>query len=257
MAELNDRLRSVCYVRRLRHEVLDLTETQRHAVSVSLNGHLDRYRQAENDLITYLRQEKGVEAARSAQNAEVLVQLNTLRQLAGEAKVEAAAEWIATFLEENPERQLVVFAWHETVQRAVAKAVKGAIYLKGEKDIEAAKARFNSGEARVIVCSLQAHREGHTLVAEGRCQDVLFLEQPWHPGAVSQAEDRINRIGRTAEAVFAWTLVAQDASIDQWLAGLIADKWEIFKAAVNGKDVEQQESSIINDIVARYQEKAK
>ena len=129
---------------------------------------------------------------------------------------------------------------------ALNKAKIKAIYLKGAKDIEAAKADFNQGETQVIVCSLQAHREGHTLVGDGHnVTDCLFVEQPWHPGAVSQAEDRINRIGQKAEAVFAHTLVVED-TVDGWLVNLIAQKWETFKAAADGTVPEGEEMDIQN-----------
>lgn len=233
--ELNDRLRGVGYIRRERKDVLGMNETRRVDVPLSLNGALDEYRRAEQETRAFVAEKGGIEAVLKFDRAETLNRITILRRLAGLAKVEAAAEWINDWLEENEGRKLVVFGWHEDVQKAIAKAT-GGIYLKGAKDIEAAKESFNDGDARVIVCSLQAHREGHTLVAQGKAQDVLFIEQPWHPGAVSQAEDRINRIGQTAEQVFAWTLLAA-GTIDEWLNRLIQTKWVTFKAAVNGNEV--------------------
>lgn len=243
---LNDRLRSSCYIRRLRKDVLGMNETRRISVPLSLNGALDEYRTAEADIRRHVQEQGGADAVIKFDRAEVLNTITILRTLAGKAKIAAAAEWVNDWLEENPDRKLVIFAWHIEVQKAIAKAV-GGIYLKGAKDIEAAKAEFNEGEARVIVCSLQAHREGHTLVADGKAQDVLFIEQPWHPGAVSQAEDRINRIGQTAEQVFAWTFLAQD-TIDEWLNNLIERKWVTFRAAVDGtaqEDTQDDESAQI------------
>jgi SWI/SNF-related matrix-associated actin-dependent regulator of chromatin subfamily A-like protein 1 len=232
---LNLRLRSHCFIRRLRKDVLDLDETHRIHTPLSLNGGLDGYQAIENAFDPSLP-------------GAYLKLLTELRQAVGLAKIPAAVDWVQTFIEENPGKKLVVWAWHIEVQQALAAALNKAgiktIYLKGARDIEVAKDAFNQGETQVLVCSLQAHREGHTLTGDGtNVTDCLFVEQPWHPGAVSQAEDRINRIGRQADAVFAHTLVVED-TVDGWLVDLIAEKWDTFRAAADGTVPEWEESSI-------------
>ena len=251
---LNALLRQTCYVRRLRSDVLNLDETHRVEVQLSLNGNLAEYRHAETNFLDYLRSTGGNVSA--AVRAEVLAQINALRRLAGEAKVEAATSWIADFLEENPDKKLVVFAWHQSVQRKLAKAV-GGICLIDAKDIEAAKWEFNEGEARVIVCSLQAHREGHTLVGNSfNVTDVLFVENPWHAGAKSQAEDRINRIGRKAAAVFSWTLLA-DCQIDEWLNNLVESKRIVARGAADGFTTDDQASgAVLTELAAKFAARA-
>jgi SWI/SNF-related matrix-associated actin-dependent regulator 1 of chromatin subfamily A len=233
---LNEKLRGSCFVRRMRAEVLDMDETHRIHTPLSLNGGLDNYHHIENTFVAKNEKSFYIEL------------LNALRKAAGQAKIDAAVDWINTFQEENPGKKLVVWAWHIEVQREIARRVKG-IYFAGAKDVEAAKRDFNEGDAQVIVCSLQAHREGHTLVGDGHnVTDCLFVEMPWHPGAVSQAEDRINRIGRKADAIFAHTLVVDD-TVDGWLASLIAEKWNTFKAAADGTIPEGEELDIRNALI--------
>lgn len=238
---LNLRLRSFCFVRRLRNEVLDMEDTHRIQVPLSLNGGLDNYWKTEANFVA------------KDPRSEAIELLTALRVAAAQAKIPAAVEWVKSYLAENDDKKLVVWAWHIEVQAGIAAALNEAgikaIYLKAEQDkgrIEEAKADFNQGDAQVIVCSLQAHREGHTLVGTGHnVTDSLFVEQPWHPGAVSQAEDRINRIGQEAEAVFAHTLIAP-GTVDEWLANLISEKWEIFRAAIDGTVPEGEELDIQN-----------
>lgn len=161
LGRLNEALRSTCFVRRERKAVLGMEETRRIQVPLSLNGALDRYRAAERNLIGFLAAEKGEAAAAKARNAEVLVGLNMLRKLAGEAKVEAAIEWINNFFEENEGRSLVVFASHIEVQQALVAAFPGCSQiLGGQRDVEGQKDRFLAGATNLIVCSLQAAREG-------------------------------------------------------------------------------------------------
>jgi SWI/SNF-related matrix-associated actin-dependent regulator 1 of chromatin subfamily A len=241
---LNTRLRGSCFVRRLRNDVLDMEETHRVHTPLSLNGGLDAYRRIEDDFDP------------SGPGAYLKL-LTELRQEVGHAKVDAAVDWIETYLEENPDKKLVVWAWHKPVQRDIARRVKGiyfSSFASGSAEQEEAKRQFNEGDARVIVCSLQAHREGHTLVGNGHnVTDCLFVELPWHPGAVSQAEDRINRIGQKADVVFANTLVVED-TVDGWLRDLIAAKWETFRAAADGSIPEGESLDIQNLLLQRLRE---
>lgn len=246
-AELNDKLRSVCFVRRERSDVLDLTETHRTQISLSLNGRLDAYRAAERDVIAFLRALKGDKAANRARKAEALVQLNTLRRLAEEAKVEATIEWIEDWLDSYPGRKIVVFSAHKSVQDALAEHFSCPTILGGQKDVEAQKKAFQEGEARIIVCSLQAAREGHTLTA---ASDVVFTSLGWTPGGLQQAEDRCNRIGQSADKVIAWQLQADD-TIDEDIAELIEAKRQAFRAVVIGNQDDDNDDEIVDAVIER------
>ena len=259
---LNTRMRGNCMIRRLRKNVLDMAETERYQVPLNLNGGLNEYRRIEE---TFQPKHPASEA---------LELLGALRQAVELAKIPAAVEWVEDFLADNEEqrdpqtgqvtqtaKKLVVWATHIPAQVETARALNAAgvetVLLREAttpQEIEAAKARFNEGSARVIVCSLAMHREGHTLLGDGtNVTDSLFLSQPWHPGAVSQAEDRISRIGRTAEAVFAWTLICPD-TVDEWLATLIAEKWATFRAAADGTISEAEEGSIRDALLTKLRD---
>jgi SNF2 family DNA or RNA helicase len=239
--ELNDKLRATCFVRRERADVLDLKNTVHQRVILSLNGGLAVYRRAEADVIRYIAEELGTEAALRAKRAETLVQLNTLRRLSEEGKIEATIEWVENWLFSYPEKKLVVFSGHISVQKALVEHFDCPHILGSQKDAEVQKALFQDGDARIIVCSLQAAREGHTLTA---ASDVVFTSLGWTPGGLQQAEDRCNRIGQEADQVVAWQLHAED-TIDETIADLIAHKGAVFNAVVKGDD-----SQIDEDVVA-------
>lgn len=276
--QLNDRLRSTCYVRRLRNEVLGMNDTRAITVPLSLNGALDTYRKAEENLISFLSKQAAdaarlaaleaqdedpevaaeiaaLRAAEKADRAYVLVELNTLRRLAGEAKIEASVEWIKDFFEQNPGKSLVVFAHHKAVQAALIEALaefNPAQILAGQADVEAQKARFQAKETPIIVCSIEAAQVGHTLTA---ASDVLFIEQPWTPGAVSQAEDRVNRIGQDAEQCFSWHLLAA-GTIDEHVSQIIANKRVIVRAAADGVALANNEGDVASELLANFARKA-
>lgn len=235
---LNTRMRGFCYARRLRNEVLNLDDTHRIHVPIDVN------------LAAYFKVESTFQAVHP--NSYYIELLNKLRQAAGVAKIKPAVEWIEDFCEENPGKKLVVWAWHVPVQDGLAAALNKAGIKTinwreagGNKaEIQRLKAEFNDGDARVIVCSLQSKAEGHTLVGNGtNVTDSLFVESPWHCGTVMQSEDRINRIGREAAAVFAHTLVLT-GTVDEWLVDLIASKWDTFKATVEGNVPAGEEDEI-------------
>jgi len=245
---LNSLLRNRCYIRRLRKDVLDMQETQRQHIPLSLNGDLDRYWDVEKNFT-------GSGDPRSF----VIELLGALRKTVASCKINATVDWIQDeFLADNPGKKLVVWADHVEAQREIAAALNAAgiktIHLMAEQErgrLEAAKAEFNQGDAQVLVCSIKAHGFGHTFTGNGHnVTDCLFHEQPWHPGAVMQCEDRINRIGQEADVVFAHTLIAP-GTVDTWLEDLIAGKWETFKAAADGSIAEWQEDEIFKAVQAK------
>lgn len=239
---LNERLRSTCFVRRLRKETMGTEDTRRIPIYLALNGALDEYRQAERDFLRWVAEKNGPEAAWRASRAEALNAMTALRQLAGLAKAEAAVEWAANFFEQNEGKSLVIWAWHREVQDALVRAFPGcAQILAGQSDTEAQKARFLSGETNVIVCSILAAKEGHTFVGpEIDCHDALFVELGWNPGTHSQAEDRINRIGQTAQFIFAHYLLAED-TIDEDTHELIEEKRVVSQAVLDGTPLPEGE----------------
>jgi hypothetical protein len=246
---LNTRMRNSCFVRRLRRDVLDMADAHRVATPLSLNGALDRYWDLEKHFVSKKPESYWLEL------------LGALRKEVGRAKVAGAVDWVKDFLEETEEdgKKVVVWTWHVAVGDSIAKAFPGCANMRefrsGSPEFMAEMDRFNTDpECRVIVCSLNAHREGLTLVGNGHnVTDTLFCEQPWHPGAVSQAEDRISRIGQLAQERFTTTLQVP-GTVDEWLANLIAEKWETFKGAIDGTVVEAQSDNMQAIVAAQLRD---
>lgn len=244
ISALNERMRNSFYIRRTKRDAaiakqIGHGQSKRPAVKVSmdLNGSLSAYNRAADDIVAFAREHGGAEAAWRAARAEVLVRLNALRKLAGEAKVESAVEWVQNWLDSNPEDKIVVFATYVDVQHALVEAFDAPAILGGQSPevTEAEKARFNDGDARVIVVSLAAGREGHTLLGGGHCSDVVFVEQGWTPAEHEQAEDRVNRIGQT-DIVTPYYLLG--APIDHAIRELVEAKGVVTKAVADGADAE-------------------
>lgn len=241
--ELHRWLRMSCMIRRLKKDVLkDLPRKIRSPRFIELT-------KSSRALYERMAQEGAEKAAES--RAEALVYLNALRMAVGNAKIEMALEWINEFLETD--KQLIVFAKHKKVQHEIIAVLKASginvTHILGGQDqriTEDHKAEFQAGRSQVIVLSLDAAREGHTLTA---ASDVLFIEQGWNPGTHNQAEDRAHRIGQT-DTVTAWYLVGLD-TIDEWLFELIEAKRKVCDAVNDGSVPDGDDESIITEVLDR------
>ncbi len=237
-------LRSRCFVRRLKADVLpQLPPKTRTVVPVELDNQAE-YRLAETDVIAWLRSrpldlsELDAKVA-AALRAERLVRLNTLKMLAARGKLHAALAWIHDFCSSG--ERLVVFARHREIQRAVVERFPHALHILGEDthaardtSLSAFQAADDSGN-QLIVCSIEVAGQGLTLT---QASNVAFLELDWTPAKHDQAEDRCHRIGQQ-DAVNAWYLLAA-GTIDETMATLLERKRAVIGAVTDGREEEDE-----------------
>jgi hypothetical protein len=245
-------LRSRCFVRRLKADVLpQLPAKTRTVVPVELDNEAE-YRLAETDVIAWLRSRpldlKELDAKiAAALRAERLVRLNALKLLAARGKLHAALAWIHDFCSSG--ERLVVFARHREVQRAVIERFPHALHILGEDSHAARDASVSAFQAaddsgnQLIVCSLEVAGQGLTLT---QASNVAFLELDWTPAKHDQAEDRCHRIGQQ-DAVNAWYLLAA-GTIDETMANLLERKRAIIGAVTDGRE---EDDEAIVDALAR------
>jgi SWI/SNF-related matrix-associated actin-dependent regulator 1 of chromatin subfamily A len=140
--ELNKHLRSLCYIRRDKSEVLhDLPAKTRETVKLQLNAHHRAiYTQIETDLVSYLMEralqdEKFLTSLKQlskkerefaiaeyralviyqSARAEVLRKIGLCKQTAAMGKLEQAKDWIQSVLDSG--EKLVVFVHHKKILR--------------------------------------------------------------------------------------------------------------------------------------------
>ncbi len=215
LPELNKRLRNTCYLRRLKADVLPQLPAKRRAVVTLPISNAAAYREAEREWYG-----AGGE----------LLKLGELRQVAAAGKVKGAVRWIENTLEQG--EKLVVFTWH----RATAETIAGcfdAPCITGDtplKERDRLVQRFQTDtKTRLIVLTIATGGLGLTLTA---ASNVAFLELPWTPAALEQAEDRLHRIGQQ-DAVTSWLLLS-NTSIDQQMYALLDEKQAVVKAGTDG-----------------------
>ena len=247
LAELNEKLRSTCYIRRDKASVLaELPLKQRSVVPLDIDNRKE-YQNVEKDLIRWLTKQKGEELAERAKYAEQLVKIEYLKQLAAQGKLPALFEWVQSFLESG--EKLVLFATHQNIIDAIAEKFSSALTITGETPQNHRQQivdKFQTDpEAKLLVMNLKAGGVGLTLTA---ASNVAFFELGWTPADHNQAEDRCHRIGQK-NSVNIWYLLAS-GTIDEEIYRLIDTKRKIVDAATEGGEME--ENSILQELIAKW-----
>lgn len=245
LCELHLRLRSQIMVRRKKEDVLkELPRKRRQLVLLDVAG-ADRILEAEAAALE--RQRQAIMAARAEAaelpHAEQVAKLRQCRAIAlseiarvrhetALAKLPAAIEHIHEVLS-NVDK-LVVFAHHHDVLDAMSAEFRRiAVSLDGrtsEAERQAAVMGFQQDRrVRLFVGSVRAAGLGLTLTA---ASVVVFVELDWTPAAMTQAEDRLHRIGQLSP-VLAQHLVI-DGSIDARMSRILVEKQELIDAALDG-----------------------
>jgi superfamily II DNA/RNA helicase len=128
----------------------------------------------------------------------------------------------------------VVFAHHHDVMAALAGGLKAdgrsVVMLHGAHTSEQRQQAvddFQQGRADVFIGGLKSAGVGITLT---RASIAVFSELDWTPAVVTQAEDRIHRIGQN-DAVLCQHLVI-DRSLDHRIVELLVEKQGVISAVM-------------------------
>lgn len=275
--ELHEKLTKTVMIRRKKKEVLkDLPDKTRSFVPMELDNEKE-YQQAEQNFIRYVRNQTEVEVkqeleaklgdlakyasideeaierlknekAQKASAAETLVKIGALKKIAVKGKMKQAVKWIKNFLESD--EKLVVMAVHKFVIKElmdtfgdIAVKVDGSVTGEGR---ELAVRRFQEDpKVRLFVGNIKAAGVGLTLTA---ASSAAFLELPWTPGDLSQAEDRIHRIGQKENCSY-YYLLAED-TIEERQAELLDEKRKVLDSVLDG--IETDNNSLLSALMEQY-----
>lgn len=249
--ELYNKVNGTIMIRRLKKDVLkELPDKTRTALSLQLSSTWEAYYEA--SLLEALGEFANNESRDKPDPLRDITQINKLRYAAMEAKFDLCCEWIDNFLE--TERKLVVFViHHKTTDQLMAKYKGLAVPLDGRTDSRLRSTvvqEFQTNpKIKLLIGNVQVAGVGHTLTA---AQDAIFIEFPWTPGELSQAEDRIHRIGQK-NAVNIYYLVAK-GTLEEDMLELINEKQKVLDGVLDGI-FDDKETNIINEILKRLKTK--
>lgn len=265
-AELHEKLRGTCYIRRRKADVLtELPAKRRAQLAVALTDiELRQYLRIENEFLSWIFDKGGREAVLRVSRAEVITKLTALRQEMGKVKVKHALEHLESIIEGD--QPVVVFGHHKSVIGAVyeeclnrslsdprwtpVKVVGGMTDTEKQEAVDA----FQSGRAGVFIGNYQSAGVGLTLT---RANQWVSLESPWTPAELQQAEDRCHRISQV-ESVTCWHITGARANgeqtIDDRLWALLNSKQTALSAVLDGfaEDLGAEAGSIIASLLADW-----
>lgn len=241
--ELHEKIKRY-FIRRDKTEVLkELPPKTFIEVPVELNSaDAKKYDQAASDFANYLRLHSGKQAGAIAKTlqAEKLAQLNVLRMLLANGKVDTAIDLVESIIEAG-EKVLVFSSFIEPLQAIQDKfGPTTAIMLTGKTPIEERGQlvqRFQEDKkTQVFLGGIKSAGVGITLTA---ASNVLFLDYSWNPADHQQAQDRVHRPGQVASNVNIYQLSCI-GTIDEDLKDILSHKQDVFDRVIEGKAAQQQ-----------------
>jgi SWI/SNF-related matrix-associated actin-dependent regulator 1 of chromatin subfamily A len=255
--ELRNRI-SKYFIRRLKEDVLkELPPKVYSTTPVELSSDFRKlYDDAEEEFFTYLREQKGDEAAERAVNAEAVVKLSELRQITSMGKVEAAKELIESVVDSG--EKIVVFSCYNEPLNVLHRMFPDSVLMTGATssvERQTAVDKFqNDPGTKIFFGGLKAAGVGITLTAG---TNVLFLDLSFVPADHTQGADRCHRIG-TTKTVNVIQLYAR-GTLDADMVAVLKGKQDTFNYLFDGKDTtrEKTEMTLLPDVMELYREKAK
>ena len=247
--ELHQKLSNTVMIRRKKADVLkELPDKVRSFIPMELSN-AKVYRNAETNFINFVREQKGAAAAAKASNAAALAEIEGLKQIAVQGKLDRCVEWIRDFIEVDG--KLVVFAVHRfVIDRLMEEFGPAAVRVDGSVTGPArdhAVRDFQSEPGiRLFVGNIKAAGVGLTLTASS---NVAFLELPWTPGDLTQAEDRVHRIGQKDSVNIHYLLA--DGTIEEDIARLIDRKRRVLDKVLDGEETNQD--SLLSELMNQYE----
>jgi SWI/SNF-related matrix-associated actin-dependent regulator 1 of chromatin subfamily A len=145
-------------------------------------------------------------------------------------KLDASVDFIEQLLERD--EKVVVFVHHKDIGKALnMKFPDASVIVGGQSPVHRQLNidNFQLHDTQIIICSLQASAVGLTLTAS-RC--AVFIEYPWSPALLAQAQDRVHRLGQDKD-VFIFYLYGQ-GSIDEYRLNTNSFKKAVIDYIVDG-----------------------
>lgn len=233
LEELGERVKYLL-LRRTKKDVLhDLPDLTRTSIPIETSNMKD-YKRALKDLKSWLKENN-----KEVLNPEhILTRLNSLRQIVGKGKIDAALELAESVL--NDGKQVVLFCHHKEVLAELVDrlpvsqdnigVISGDVPSKKRQEL-VEKFLIQNSSLRAMIITV-AGAEGIDLYS---ASDIIFVEREWTPAKEEQAESRLHRNGQKS-SVNAWYLVAS-GTIDEKFDAMVKEKRKMFKQVIRTDEI--------------------
>ncbi len=177
--------------------------------------------------------------------AESLVVLTALRQIASEYKLPSVSNFVNQFIKVG--EPVIVFS-------AFIKPLKllqnylGGVLLTGQQSLkkrEIAVNSFQKSETNLLLATYGTAGLGYTL---HRARNVILIERPWTPADVAQAEDRCHRLGMNGSLTIHWF---QLGLADKIVDSLLLEKLNHINTFISHEDIHASKRRVMPLIYQR------
>lgn len=227
--KLNKKLREVCYIRRLKSEVMgELPPVTIETINLDCDPKIVKsYNIASGDLLEFLTDEETYSAFR----AQALSKLTMLKKLSMEMKLKSIVKWISMFLE-NTQSKLLVLGVQTKFLKLLHEQVDNSLIIVGGSDKSKVKDQFINNKERVLFSNMKSIGTGVDGLQKV-CSHLAILENPDTPGIMNQSISRLDRIGQK-EPVSVYKLFSE-FGIDYKSGEILSIKNEEANMVMNGK----------------------
>lgn len=236
--ELSKELEGIMIRRRKADVIKDLPKKIRSVVPLELSDPR-QYELASSDFLKWLMKTSPGRIA-GASRASGLAKAGHLKRLAAELKLPAAIGWVDLWLESNPGKILLFCAHRKIVSTLHARYRKTCVVVDGSvtgKKRQAAVDQFqNNAGSRVFIGNMQAAGKGLNLTA---AYASAFMELPWKPTDVTQAEDRAYARLSDMHGTQSFFLTAV-GTIEERIANMLQKRQRLVSKVLDGEGDSEQ-----------------
>lgn len=245
--QLNKILTSTIMIRRTKKDVYTELPAKRREI-IPLPYDIKEYYKTMIEFERWLDQSEGVNPAAG------MYEIEKIKQACVRAKMKSVLEWISDFLASDDEIKLIVFAVHiDVVDKIYTHFKHMAVKVNGEvspKEKQAAQDRFQTDPAcRLIVLNIQSGGDTWDLTA---ANDTAFVEFPWNPDELEQAEDRNYMRLNDPHGANIWFLVAEE-TYEEDLIEVLAMGLKVLEQILDGKKVDH--INVLEELLKRLRER--
>lgn len=262
LQELNTKMRSLCFIRRERHQVNEqISEKFRKVIRVELENQSE-YDHAFISIQSYLVEKNYTnEQIMKSLKAEMLVQYGMLKQIAARGKSAAVKEFVGELIDSG--EKVIIACWYNETVQFFKDAFReyGAVTICGTVDgrdmkmeeIHENKKKFQTDpNCKIIIITYGKGGEGHTLSA---ASSVVMVELGWTWKDQSQMEDRAIAVNKTTD-VNVYVFLGKD-TLDEDTYKIIDRRRLIEKEGVGGSEVMQEsDESILTALTNKIKKNA-
>lgn len=234
--ELNSIISHYCYFRKSKRDVLtELPDVINQTVNCPITNKKE-YKQAEDDLITYL-EGIDIEAVERALKAEHLVRISNLKRLSLEGKLNFIEQFLKDWTESNEDDKIIVFGTlKEPLKQLYQKFKDESELVVGECSTEEKMNKVErwKKEKQILFANTATLSTGVDGLQKV-CSNMIFVEYPVGPTDLEQAISRLERMGQK-NSINVYFLLS-DETIDTRIGEIFKEKSKVINAVNKGTSI--------------------